>query len=270
MSGEPGPGEDAPAAFYLGSVMHARLRPRAHRFRYRAFMTLVDLDAFAGSKRLSRLFSLDRFNLMSLRERDHLPDEPGASLRERARGAFARRGIDVSGARLRLLAMPRVLGYAFNPIAIFYAADENGALRAVLYEVRNTFGERRVYAAGAKGGAPLGPHEIDKDFHVSPFLPMALRYRFRTRVPEASAALKIVERDADGVVLTAIFAGERLPLSDGNVVRLFFSLPLMTLKVILAIHWEALRLLGKGLKIHPHPSRGRRRGAEEPAARSGS
>ncbi|TVR07895.1 MAG: DUF1365 domain-containing protein [Salinarimonadaceae bacterium] len=261
---------DAPASFYVGSVMHARLRPKAHRFRYRTFMALFDLAELDGRTRISRLFSLGRLNLMSFHERDHLPDAAGATLLERARSVFASNGIDAAELRIFLLALPRVCGYAFNPISVYYAVDRGGDLKGALYEVRNTFGERCVYSAAAEPGRTLGPHEFDKALHVSPFLPMALRYRFRTAMPDAGATLKIVESDPEGVILTAIFAGARREATDANVIRLFFSLPFVTLKVILGIHWEALRLLAKGLKIHPHPSSGRKTGTSEPMARSGS
>lgn len=262
--------DDAPAAFYVGSVMHARLRPKRHQFRYRSFMALLDLGALSGRRRISRFFSIGYFNLMSFFESDYLPDMDGGTLFDRTRNAFLANGINVDDYRILLLALPRVCGYAFNPICVFYAVDGAGALKAALYEVRNTFGERCVYAAVAEPVRTLGPHEFEKELHVSPFLPMALRYRFRTASPDSRVTLKIVERDAQGVILTAMFAGQRLAATDTNVIRLFFSLPFVTLKVILAIHWEALRLLGKGLKTHPHPFGGRKTGEKGRSARSGS
>lgn len=242
-----------PLAFYAGDVMHARLRPREHRFRYRVFMALLDLESPSPAPSRLRWFSSDRFNLMSVRQRDYLPDRVGDDLLARARHAFASFGVDVEGARVLLMTMPRVAGYAFNPISVYYAVDGEGALRGALYEVRNTFGERVVYEAGAGPGEALGPHETEKALHVSPFLPMGLRYRFRLAPPAERANLTIVESDAEGVVLTALFSGGRVEASDANILRLFFSLPFMTLKVILAIHFEALRLFLKGFQVHRHP-----------------
>ncbi|MCC5979305.1 MAG: DUF1365 domain-containing protein [Salinarimonas sp.] len=253
----------APAAFYRGAIMHARLRPRFHRFRYEAFLMHVDLDGLDETASRMRFFSRNRFNLMSLHEADHLPGEPGETLADRARAAFATRGIPLPPqARITLLALPRILGYAFNPISIYHARDGQGRSLGVLYEVRNTFGERHLYAAAAGPEGRLARHGARKAFHVSPFLPMDLDYRFDFLPPGARTRLRILEHDAEGLILTAAFAGKRLQACDANLLRLFFRLPLMSLKVILGIHVEAFRLWLKGIPVHGHPGNPRGEAAQ--------
>lgn len=241
---------DGPAgALYVGHVMHARLRPRPHRFRYRVFTLLADLDRLAELDRASPLFSVGRFNLVSFQPRDHGWPGANAPLADQARAAFARAGIAVE--RVWLMAYPRLFGYAFNPISVYYGTDAEGRLVGALAEVRNTFGERHTYplALGADGARA----RADKAFHVSPFLPMNLAYRFGLEAPGEEARVSIVESDAQGPILTAVFAGTRRALSSRTLLGTLARTPLMTLKVVAAIHWEALRLLGKGIRVHPHP-----------------
>jgi uncharacterized protein len=249
---EPG---GAPVSFYVGQVMHARLRPKSHRFKYKSFMILLDLDRLDEAAARSPLFRTNARGAMSFHESDHLPAEPGASLAERARSAFSRNGIRVDGCRIQILCLPRVLGYAFNPISIFYATDGDGRLRGVIYEVRNTFGERHVYAAPGSGVHDAARHTVAKRFHVSPFLPMNLAYRFSVSAPGERLQLRIMEGDAEGPILSAGFSGKHLEFANLSIFRVFFGLPMMTVKVIVGIHYEALRLYFKGLPVHPHPAR---------------
>jgi uncharacterized protein len=247
-----------PASLYVGKVMHARLRPRTHRFVYRIFMMLIDLERLDEADKLSRFFSVARFNLLSFRERDHLPtSEACGGLAERARTLFSQRQIDVSSCRILLLCLPRVLGYAFNPITVFYAVDGGGRIRGLIYEVRNTFGERHAYVAPAWGTEGPLRHELHKQFHVSPFLPMDLQYQFSVSTPGEKLAFRILEIDAKGPLLSAGFSGRYLALRSFTVIKVFFGLPLMTVKVILGIHFEAARLYLKGVGIHSHPRKRR-------------
>lgn len=238
---------DAPACLYVGDVMHARLRPRAHRFRYRVFALSLDLDRLEEASRLSPLFSVGRLNLVCFRPADH--GARGARpLAAWARETFAAHGI--AAARVRLLAYPRLLGYAFNPLSLFYGFAADGRLAGVIAEVRNTFGERHCYVL------PAGPGhrpEAAKAFHVSPFLDMAQTYRFGLPTPGAEARVTIVERDAAGPILTALFAGRRRALTTRGILATLARTPLMTAKVVAAIHFEAARLWAKGLRIVPHP-----------------
>lgn len=220
-------------------------------------MMLLDLDRLDAAGRISRYFSLGRFNLLSFVEGDHLPSplEPNARLAERARALFAESGIDVKSCRVMLLCLPRVLGYAFNPISVFYLIDESGALRGLIYEVRNTFGGRHVYVASASDFEAVQRHALKKQFHVSPFLPMDLEYRFSVGTPGLTLKFRILEHDAEGPILSTGFAGNWTKLTNPNALRVFFQLPMMTLKVILGIHFEALRLYMKGLRVYSNPGR---------------
>lgn len=244
-------------ALYFGDVRHRRLKPVGHRLRYRVFSMLLDLDRLDELDRGLRLFSRNRFNLFSFHDRDHGHGGP-ADLAGHIRATLAAARISADG-RIRLLCYPRILGYAFNPLAVYYCEDGEGRLAAILYEVRNTFGGRHSYLipveAGPAGGAVR--QAADKVFHVSPFMEMETRYEFRLAPPGERLAVAIRQSDREGPVLFASFSGKRRPLDDGTLLAAFFRYPLMTVKVIAAIHVEAVRLLMKGLRL--------RKGAPDPA-----
>ncbi|MGJ3264541.1 MAG: DUF1365 domain-containing protein [Salinarimonas sp.] len=241
---------EAPACLYVGDVMHARLRPRTHRFRYRVLALWIDLDRLEAAGRLGPLFSVGRANLVSFRPEDH--GARGAlPLAVWARATFAAHGI--AAARVRLLAYPRILGYAFNPIALHYGFAADGRPVGTIAEVRNTFGERHVYVLPAGAGRA----QATKAFHVSPFLAMDHVYRFGLAPPGEEARVTIVAHDDSGPVLTALFAGRRRALTTGGLLAALARTPLMTAKVVCAIHWEALRLWAKGVAVVPHPRRAR-------------
>lgn len=242
-----------PSALYVGMVMHRRLKPRVHRFRYRTFWMLLDLDELPLLNRRLRLFSLNRFNLFSFHERDHGTAD-GTPLRRHVEKHLAAAGLDLGGGAIRLFCMPRVLGYGFNPLSIYFCHHRTGALAALLYEVHNTFGERHSYLIPvdpAQHGAIRQSSE--KCFYVSPFMDMALSYTFRVVAPEARVSVAIRSADAEGDVLIAALSGQRKPLTDARLMIAFIGHPLLTLKVIGAIHWEALRLVLKGIRPRARP-----------------
>ncbi|MEC5398588.1 DUF1365 domain-containing protein [Uliginosibacterium sp. H1] len=246
------------SALYAGSLMHLRLRPRRHLLRYRMYSVLLDLDALPATAAPLRLFSLNRFNLFSFHERDHgAGDNTGLS--DWVRGRLREAGLPHDG-RILLFAMPRVMGYVFNPLSVYFCHDTEGALRAILYEVNNTFGERHGYllevAQGQRGGQAVRQHSA-KRFHVSPFLQLDMEYRFRVLPPTPTRPLMkllVDVHDADGRTLVAEYGATRRTLDDANLLRLFFSHPLLTFKVIAGIHWEALRLWLKGVKVINRPA----------------
>jgi uncharacterized protein len=237
---------------YRGEVMHHRIRPKTHRFTYRVFSLLIDLGRLEEAERVSRLFSVGRFNLLSFFEKDHASRD-GTSLDAFIRGLLSERGVDLSGGPIVLSCYPRVLGFVFNPLAVYFAWSQAGVLRALVYEVRNTFGETHLYVAPIKEEerTPAGiRQERNKTFYVSPFLPMNLHYAFRILPPDEALRIRILESDGEGPLLAATYSAQRLPMTGRTILRLCLALPLMTLKVLAAIHWEALRLWVKGIRIY--------------------
>lgn len=245
---------DAAGDLYPGTVMHRRLVAPLYRFTYRVFYVLLDIDRIHELHRTLRLFSYNRFNLVSFHDRDHGSGRPGG-LRRWIEGVLAAKGIALEGGRVRLLCLPRVFGFVFNPISLWYCEHRDGRLRAVLAEVRNTFGERHCYLL-ASGGEPL-PYdtvqEKSKCFHVSPLLGLAGRYRFRLSEPGPELRIVINEFREQQPVLDATLAGKRRELTDKNLLVQVSKMPAMTLKVVAAIHWQALKIWLRGARFHRKP-----------------
>ncbi|MBR0691302.1 DUF1365 domain-containing protein [Bradyrhizobium manausense] len=265
------PATDA-ATLYFGDVMHARLRPMRHRFRYRVMSLLIDLDRLDEADRQSPLFGVNRAALYSFHEKDHGARD-GSPLRAYAERCAATHGIDLGGGRVELLCYPRLLGYGFNPLSVYFCYGADGELALVIYEVRNTFGEIHPYVLPVRPGewsdAGLRQQQ-EKLFYVSPFVPMATRYHFHVRPPADTAKLRILETDRDGPLLAATFNGRRRALTSSALLRSFLALPLVSLKVISAIHWEAVRLWLKGARLVPRPDTAEQRNGETTLARGKS
>jgi len=245
------------SALYLGKVMHCRMGPMRHRFRYRVASVLLDLDALDDLDRGLRLFSVDRFNLFSFHQRDHGPRD-GTPLKPWVEAAFAAHGAPIDGGRVLCFCMPRTLGYVFNPLTVYWGYRADGALAGVLYEVKNTFGDQHCYLAPAGPdhvpGRPLAQEAV-KIFHVSPFFDLSGGYRFRTDEPGATLRLLIRLVGADGQDrMIATQSAERRTLSDRSLAATLVTHPLNTLKVIAGIHWEALRLWMKKATFHARPA----------------
>ncbi|MBR1220260.1 DUF1365 domain-containing protein [Bradyrhizobium sp. U87765 SZCCT0131] len=241
------------ASLYRGDVMHARLRPVGHRFSYRVMSLLVDLDRLAEADRQSALFGVNRRALYSFHERDH-GDRDGGSLAAYARRRAREHGVDLTGGRIELLCYPRLLGFTFNPLSVYFCRDAADRLALLIYEVRNTFGEMHAYVVPVRPGEHTAAgvrQQQDKMFYVSPFIGMAMRYHFRIVPPADRVRLRILETDPDGPLLAATFSGQRRRLSGWSLLGAFVGLPLVTIKIIAAIHWEALRLWIKGARLVP-------------------
>jgi len=242
-------GEDLTSGIYDGSVMHRRLSPTPHAFRYRVFSLLLDLDELPNLAAGSRLFALNRWGIFSFHEKDH---GDGRALRDWLKALLSQAGIEADGP-VRVLCYPRILGYVFNPLSVWFCHAKDGVLKAIVYEVHNTYGERYAYVMAADG-ASLVRHSQAKDFYVSPFLSMDCRYAFKVRPPGEEVLISIAEEEAGKPILTAMFSGKRQAFTSRNLLGMFFRHPLMTLKVIVAIHFEAVRLMRKGIGRHPHHS----------------
>jgi DUF1365 family protein len=240
------------SALYIGSVMHRRIKPRQHLLRYRVFWMLLDLDEMPKLSRGLRLFSRNRFNLFSFHDRDH-GDGRTVPLRAYVERELALRDVDFHGGRIELLCMPRILGYVFNPISIYFCYRRDNSLAALLYEVRNTFGEKHSYLIPVSGNSGVVRQNCAKEFYVSPFMDMELTYEFRVAFPGKRVSVVIGCSDARGQMLVASLAGRRHALTDRKLAAIFLSHPLLTLKVMGAIHWEAVKLLIKGIRIRTRP-----------------
>ncbi len=240
------------SALYVGQVAHARARPRRHRLSYRLYSMLFDLDELPALSRRLRLFGHNRFALLSFHDRDH-GDGSATPLRAQIDARLAEAGI-AAGGRIAVLCYPRVLGTAFNPLSTFFCHRPDGRLAAILYEVNNTFGQRHSYLIPVDSDAVPVRQSCAKAFYVSPFMAMDLRYDFTVRPPAAEVSITVRGSDAEGTVITANFAGTRRDLSDAALLGAFLRHPLLTLKVLGGIHWEALKLLAKGLRLLPRPA----------------
>lgn len=260
-SSPPGPHFPAPvepAVFYRGKVMHARMKPKPHRFSYAVFALLIDLDRLNEASRLSRFFSVGRFNLIAFDLKPHGLVRGSADPRGDVARALEAAGLERAPARILLLCYPRVLGFVFNPLSVYFAYDAGGDLIGVVYEVRNTFGERHSYVEPVREGQLTEAglrQEVAKLFYVSPFLDMDMRYHFRLRPPgDQEIALRIHETDAEGPILAATFHGLKRRITTFSCLALALKMPFMTLKVVLGIHLEALRLWWKGISLVSRPA----------------
>ena len=234
------------SALYPGHVAHNR--PGKHRLRYRVFMLALDLDELPALGRRLKLFAHNRADLMALFDRDH-GGRVDAPLRPQVEAKLREADIVWDDGRIVLLTMPRLLNYVFNPLSVYFCYRRDGTIVALAHEVSNTFGERRLYVLPARSESNgVVEQQCDKDFFVSPFLEMNLRYEFRVTPPGERTVVAMVVRRGDEVALTASFAGERRELTDGTLLRAWLGNPLMTVAVIAGIHWEALKMWVKGVR----------------------
>ncbi len=246
----------APAAsLYPSRVMHRRLVTPLYRFVYKVFYVLWDIDRIDEAVQSLRLFSHNRFNVLSFDDRDHGARRRG-ELRSWIENVLRDGGIALDGGRIRLLAFPRLFGFAFNPITIWYCEHRDGRLRAIIAEVRNTFGETHSYLLASDGrDQPYEQvYEKEKGFHVSPFFDLVGRYRFTFDEPGARYRVAIHETREGVPILDATLAGERVALSDAAILKQVLVMPLMTLRVVAGIHWEALKIWLRGARFHRKPA----------------
>ena len=246
------------SALYFGKVVHKRFRPKTHFLAYRVFWLFLDLAEMEEAGRRLRWFSTGRFNLISFHPRDH-GDGTDIPLRDQITPWLDQAGVSIGDGPIRLLTMPRILGYVFNPISIYYCYDANERLKALVYEVTSTFKHRHSYVIpAAASDTEEGRFEqaAAKALYVSPFMDMEMGYVFRGHLPSDILNVVIDGHDAQGKLIHASISAERQPLTDRSLLRALAGFPLLTLKVVGAIHWEALRLWlkGVGLTRQPPPS----------------
>jgi uncharacterized protein len=241
------------SALYHGNVFHKRFRPREHALNYRVFWTYIDIDELDMLAKDNIFFSHNKFNVFSFYDRDYL-DRSGQSLRAQIEAALQLAGHQAQKWSICVLTMPRFLGYVFNPLSVWFCRDEHDELKAILYEVSNTFGERHSYLI-----AVSSPHEAiirqscAKEFYVSPFIDMNMTYDFRVSPPSDIVMIDIATRDSEGLLLSAILKGRKTSLTSRALFTCAWLYPYLTLKVIIAIHWEALFIWIKGAIFYKRP-----------------
>jgi uncharacterized protein len=237
------------STLYVGHVSHVRLMPFRHAFRYRIFSLLLDLDALPDA----RIFSHNRFNILSFHDRDHGAGD-GASVKNWAQAQLRTAGFQPNDQwTIKLLCFPRLWGFTFNPLAIYYCHDAAGKLQATIQQVSNTFGERHSYILSQMSEPNL--IRARKVFHVSPFMPVDGQYRFRLPVPDDRLAVMIKYQDSSGAPrLVATQSGAAQLPTSVNMLKAVLVHPLMTLKIVAAIHWQALKLWRKGATFYAKPA----------------
>jgi uncharacterized protein len=237
-------------AIFAGHVVHKRLRPKPHALRYGVFNMLLDLEQIDALSRRLRLFSHNRFNVFSFYDSDHGPGDGTAAI-EIARNCLKGAALPHDGRRIQLLSYPRILGYVFNPLSVFYVYAPDGMLETLIYEVNNTFGERTSYvvAAGDMQTSGVYAQAARKSMFVSPFASGAGGYGFRITNPGDEAVVAVLLSDDDGALIKTHFRGTREAMTDMRLAGLLLRFPLLTFKVMAAIHWEALKLWLKGVPL---------------------
>ncbi len=234
-----------------GKVRHRRTQPRPYELEHDVFYLALDLDEIDEAARRLRLFSRNRFNALTLRDRDHwLPE--ASDLRSSALEHLREEGFDPDGWRITFIATPRVLGYQFNPASFYLCRDEQGLMQVVIIEVHNTHHERRLYTLRPQRQGKAWVDSMDKDFYVSPFIDMDARYTVRVQDDPDRVRIAITETEHGEPVLTATLVAERKRLTDRNLLRTLMHVPLATQKTIVAIHLHAWRMWRRGFSFRRH------------------
>ena len=232
---------------YNGTVIHKRFKPKIHFFKYKVFSLLIDLSELDILDKKINFFSYNKFNLISFFDKDH-GERDGSSLIKWVKKNLRDNQIDSEHIRIKLLCYPRILGYVFNPLSVFYVYNNDEKLISILYEVKNTFGEQHTYIFKVENNNLL-QHNCVKKFHVSPFIEMDCNYFFRILKPAEKISVIIDQYQSNEKILYASQDGKRTNLTSSELMKSYLKHPLMTFKIISAIHFEAFKLWTKGIKF---------------------
>jgi hypothetical protein len=253
------------SAIYRGRVRHRRFAPRLHQFAYDLFMVYLDLDELDSVFRGRWLWSVERANVASFRRADHLGDPQEALAQSVRRLVVTATGATPAGP-IRLLTHLRYFGHCFNPVSFYFCFDAaDRRVECIVAEVNNTpWGERHCYVLPAgRAGGERGRWRFDKQFHVSPFMPMDLQYDWRFSSPAEALVVHMRCEREGACVFDASLALQRQPLTGGALAAALWRFPMMTVQVVAAIHWQALRLWLKRVPVFTHPARRARTGSTE-------
>ena len=236
------------SSIYNGQVIHKRFKPKGHYFKYNVFSLLIDLSELETLDKKVSFFSYNRFNLIIFHEKDH-GERNGSSLVEWVHNNLKKNNISTEDIKIKILCYPRIFGFVFNPLSVFYVYNSNDQLISILYEVKNTFGEQHTYIFRVEKDANLIQNNCSKKFHVSPFIEMNCNYFFRLLKPGNKISVIIDQYDTQDKILYASQDGVRSDFNTKCLVKSYLKHPIMTFKIILAIHYEAFKLWTKGIKF---------------------
>jgi DUF1365 family protein len=237
----------------FAKVMHKRLVPRVNQFVYEVFYICFDIAKINNLSK--KFFSLNKFNLFSFYNKDYGPKD-GSSIENWAWNILKNQQIDQQIKKIFLFTHPRVLGYVFNPASFLFCLNEQEKLQAVIVQVNNTFGENHCYLIFNKDGAPIVENqwfEANKEFHVSPFFKIEGSYKFRFIFEQNKIAIWIDYFTNEKTLLTSVISKKQIDFGDLNLILAFIKIPFMTLKVIILIHIQALKIVFKKIKYIPKP-----------------
>ena len=236
------------SSIYNGTVIHKRFKPKKHFFKYSIFSLLIDLSELEELDKRIKFFSFNKFNLVSFYEKDH-GQRDGSSLIDWIKRNLNENKINSKDVKIKILCYPRIFGYVFNPLSVFFIYDTTDRLISILYEVKNTFGEQHTYIFKVKDDANIFQHNCSKKFHVSPFIEMNCNYFFRILKPGEKMSVIIDQYQEHEKILYASQDGKRADFTSKELLKSYIKHPLMTFKIISAIHYEAFKLWTKGIKF---------------------
>ena len=235
------------SSLYNGTVIHKRFKPKIHFFKYKVFSLLLDLSDLNRLDKDISFFSYNTFNLISFFDKDH-GERDGSSLFEWVKKSLVENNINSENIKIKLLCYPRIFGYVFNPLSVFFVYDNQENLISILYEVKNTFGEQHTYIFKVENNNLL-QHNCSKKFHVSPFIEMDCNYFFKILKPAEKISVIIDQYQLNEKILFASQDGRRVDFNSKELLKSYIKHPLMTFKIISAIHFEAFKLWVKGIKF---------------------